>query len=115
MEQPHTPSIKELKEELEHIDERTREKCLLCRIVLGLSIAIFLVVSIYALTQFYKKHYGFKTIPLAPNLYPPVDPAVTNRELIELGQLFHPELSTTTPVHSFASSTLENKSRSIKQ
>lgn len=108
MDTPHTPSVKELKKELEHIDERTREKCVLCRIVLGLAMIIFVSVSVYALTQLYKKH-SFKTVPLDPSHYPPVDPAVSNREMIELGQLFHPELSSTTPVKSLASPTSGNK------
>lgn len=114
MDEPKTSSVKALKKELERIDERAREKCAPCRIVLGMSVVIFLSVSLYAFVEF-SKTPGFKTVPLAPELYPPIDPKVTEREMLELGQLFHPELSSSTPVRSFASPVQTSKNLPIKR
>lgn len=108
MEQSHTPSISELKKELEHIDERTREKCVLCRVVLGFALIIFIAVAIYAAFQFDRKQHP-KTIPLDPKLYPPTDPAVSAREIRELGSVLHPELSSTTPPLPTSSPKILNK------
>ena len=110
MDEQKTPSVKELKKELERIDERAREKCAPCRIVLGLSVVIFLSVSLYAFVEFYKTP-DFKTVPLAPALYPPIDPRVAEREMLELGQLFHPEISSLTTSQS--STTFSNSNSAL--
>lgn len=105
MDKSQIPSVGELKKELRRIDENLKEKCALCRIVLGLSMIIFIAVSLYALVDLYNKKYNFKTVPLDPALYPPVDPAVSDREIFELAQLFHPEIASTTVRPSVSSST----------
>lgn len=61
MDESKTSSVKELKKELERIDERTKEKCAPCRIVFGLSVVIFLSVSLYAFVEFSKKEIALRS------------------------------------------------------
>jgi len=86
--------IKELKNALRDIDEGGKEKCTMCRFVLIFSFVTLILVVLFVFLFRTEPQPGLR--PLPPELAPPVDPATYQREMLELGQLFHPGMSTST-------------------
>lgn len=86
--------VNALKHALQDIENGGKERCTMCRLVLIFAFTglIFTVLFVF----FFKAEPTPTLKPLPPELVPPPSPETHEREMLELGQLFHPELSTST-------------------
>ena len=86
--------IDAFKKALSGINDDRKEGCTMCRFVL---IFAFTGLILTVLFVFFFKAEPTPTLqPLPPELVPPPSPETYAREMLELGQLFHPELSAST-------------------
>lgn len=78
---------------LEHGDmNKKKEECLMCKFVLIFAFTVLLLVL--AFTFYYRLPPPPPLEPLSPELSPPVDPMEYRQQLLDVGRILHPELST---------------------